>query len=135
MGGGHGILVVDLAIGFAGVVVGRAVPTGDADFTFEDSTVRRRSSLGGGRRGGLGLLLGRRRWSGGLDGAMTAAGDQQAEKENSREEGGGAHPLRLAGVRGLMREIHDAHFSALPGNPFFQFYLKLAAIRVHPYLI
>ena len=32
MGGGHGVHVVDLAVGSATVVVGRAVPTGESGF-------------------------------------------------------------------------------------------------------
>ena len=83
MGGGHGVFIVDLAIGPAGVVVGRAVPTGHSNFTFEDAAVGSWSALGGGRRRRRrrGLLLWRRRRRGGLDGAMAAAGDDQAERQ------------------------------------------------------
>ena len=36
MGGGHAVFVIDLAIGGAGVVVGRAVPAGNSNFTVKD---------------------------------------------------------------------------------------------------
>ncbi len=82
MGGGHGVLVVDLAIGFAGVVVGRAVPAGNSNFTAKDGAGVFRGGLDGGW-GGRSLFGRRRWWCDGLDRMMTAAGDGEAQDQKS----------------------------------------------------
>ena len=86
MGGGHGVLVIDLAIGGKGVVIRRAVPAGNSNFTVKDGAVCFRSGLDGGW-GGRSLLSGRRRWCDGLDRMMTAAGDSEAQDQQSGQNG------------------------------------------------
>ena len=81
MGGGHAFFVIDLAIGGARVVIGRTVPAGDSNFSVKDGAGGFRSALGKGR--GRSLPNGRRRWSGGLDVVMTAAGDGEAKDQQS----------------------------------------------------
>ena len=108
MGSGHAVLVVDLAIGFAGVVVGRAVPAGNSYLTVKDRAAGLRSALweGSGRS-----LLRRRRWGcGSLDVAMTATGDGEAKSECSREKECGAHSLHVVGMRELERGMANARF-------------------------
>jgi hypothetical protein len=141
MSGGHGVLVVDFPVGSAGVVVGRAIPAGDADFSVERTAVGLRSAFGIGRRGGLRLDCWRRRRCGCLDMTMPAAGDKQAENQRRGESGCGAHPLpavRMPGSVGMLAlggKMNETHFSfcCRAGNLFFQFYLKPEGSRLHPY--
>ena len=121
MRGRHGVLVVDLAVGAAGVMVGSAVPTGDADLAGFGFLPALRRQLRRRRRRGVGLLFRWRRRRGSLDFSMTAPRCKQANSEQSGEKGCGAHPsLVLAG------EVHDTHFpfSCCAGISFLQFYLK-----------
>lgn len=82
MGGGHSVFVIDLAIGSLRVVIGRAVPAGNSNFRMQDGTGGFRSGLGGECRG-RSLRRGRRRGRGGLNGMMTAAGDGEAQDQQS----------------------------------------------------
>ena len=82
MGGGHGVFIVDAAVGRAGVVIGRAVPAGNSNFTVQDGAVCFWSGFGGGW-GGRSLFGRRWRWRDGLDRMMTAAGDGEAQDQQS----------------------------------------------------
>ena len=82
MGGGHAVFVIDLAIGGVGVVIRRAVPAGNSNFTVKDGAGGFRSGLGG-DWGGRSLFGRRRRRCGGLNMMMTAAGDGEAKDQQS----------------------------------------------------
>lgn len=103
MGGGQAVFVVDLAIGGAGVVIGRAVPTGNSNLSVKDGAAGFRSGLGG-EPGGRDLPDGRRRWRCGLDMMMAAAGDGEAQDQQSGESD-------AKGVQGVP-ELHS--FFMLP---------------------
>lgn len=86
MGGGHGVLVIDLAVGGVRIVVRRTVPAGNANFTVKDGAAGFGGGLGG-KSGGRSLHSWRRRGRGGLDMVMTAAGDGEAEYQQSGQSG------------------------------------------------
>ncbi len=92
MGGGHAIFVIDLPIGGMGVVIGRAVPTGNPNFGMEDGAGGFRSTLW--KRGGRSLLDGWRRRRGGLDVMVSATGDGEAQGQQSGES-------QAEGVQGI----------------------------------
>lgn len=81
MGGGHAVFVIDFAIGGTRVVIGCAVPTGNSNFSIKDGAGGPRSALGKGR--GRRLPNRRRRRCDGLDVMMTAAGDGEAQDQQS----------------------------------------------------
>ena len=98
MGGGHAVFVIDLAIGATRVVIGRAVPAGDSNFSVKDGAGGFRSALGILR--GRSLFAGRRRWSGGLDMMMAAARDGEAQDQQSGQSS-------AKGVQGIP-ELHNS---------------------------
>jgi hypothetical protein len=82
MGGGHAVLVIDLAIGGMGVVIRRTVPAGNSNFTVKDGAGGFRRGLGW-KWGGRNLFCWRRRRCGDLDRVMAAAGDSEAQDQQS----------------------------------------------------
>ncbi len=107
MGGGEAVFVIDLAIGGMRIVIGRAVPAGNSNFTVKDGTGSFRSGLGGNGRG-RSLFRGRRRGRGSLDVMMTAAGDGEAQDQQSGQSSNPQSGQSSAkGVQGIP-ELHNS---------------------------
>ena len=98
MGGGHAVFVIDLAIGGMRVVIGRTIPAGNSNFSVKNGTGFR-SGLSWELRG-WSLFRGRRWWRGGLDMMMTAAGDGEAQDQQSGQSS-------AKGVQGIP-ELHNS---------------------------
>ena len=111
MGGGHAVFVIDLAIGGMRVVIGCAVPAGNSNFSVKDGTgfwwglsweLRGRS-----------LFRRRRWWCGGLDMMVTAAGDGEAQDQQSGQSSDPQSGQSSAkGVQGIP-ELHKVNATVL----------------------
>ena len=118
MGGGHAVFVIDLAIGGMRVVIGCAVPAGNSNFSVKDGT-----DFWCGLRWelrGRSLFRGRRWWCGGLDMMVTAAGDGEAQDQqsgqSSAQPGKAARREEFRSFTKLMLPCCESDQKAFGGN-------------------